>query len=221
MACNPQTKTIAVGTELHNHEASILLWYVALSLALVYVCILSSGRPTHKCPRDVRSSPTPQAAYHDLHSDDITTLTYHPSSPSILLSGSTDGLVNVYDTSVPDEDDITIQTLNLNASIHRAGFLDSSSLVYALSHDERFAVYDVSEAHASGDAVKDFGDLRTQVECQYVADVVPKSDGTGAIIGAGAQEYVFLSFSILQSFCLSHAEEAYQMNVLTAVKCSS
>ena len=27
MACNPQTQTIAVGTELHNHQASILLWY--------------------------------------------------------------------------------------------------------------------------------------------------------------------------------------------------
>lgn len=152
-----------------------------------------------------------------MHSDDITTLTYHPSSPSVLLSGSTDGLVNVYDTSIADEDDITVQTLNLNASIHRAGFLDRS-LVYALSHDERFAVYDVSEAHASGDAVKDFGDLRTQVECQYVADVVPKSDGTGAIIGAGAQEYV--SPLLISHLTTTHAE-ANPWQTPSAVKCSS
>lgn len=172
MACNPQTRTIAIGTELHQHQASLLLW-------------------------DVRSTPSPQAAYHDLHSDDITTLSYHPSSPSILLSGSTDGLVNVYDTSIADEDEVTVQTLNLNASIHRAGFLGgqgagagtgAESLVYALSHDEKFALYDVSEAHASGDAVRDFGDLRGKVECQYVADVVPKVDGSGAIVGAGSQE---------------------------------
>ncbi|CAG9988370.1 unnamed protein product [Clonostachys byssicola] len=162
MACNSETQTIAVGTELHNHEASILLW-------------------------DVRSAPVQKAAYHDLHSDDITTLTYHPSNPNVLLSGSTDGLVSVHDTSIADEDELTVQTLNLNASIHRAGFL-GPSLVYALSHDERFAIYDVSEAQGSGDAIKDFGDLRESTECQYVADIVPKNDGSGAIVGAGAQD---------------------------------
>ncbi|VUC35828.1 unnamed protein product [Clonostachys rosea] len=162
MACNPETQTIAVGTELHNHEASILLW-------------------------DVRSAPVQKAAYHDLHSDDITTLTYHPSNPNVLLSGSTDGLVSVHDTSITDEDELTVQTLNLNASIHRAGFL-GPSLVYALSHDERFAIYDISEAQGSGDAIKDFGDLRGGTGCQYVADIVPKNDGSGAIVGAGAQD---------------------------------
>ncbi|KAK7218024.1 hypothetical protein V2G26_006027 [Clonostachys chloroleuca] len=162
MACSPETQTIAVGTELHNHEASILLW-------------------------DVRSVPVQKAAYHDLHSDDITTLTYHPSNPNVLLSGSTDGLVSVHDTSIADEDELTVQTLNLNASIHRAGFL-GPSLVYALSHDERFAIYDISEAQGSGDAIRDFGDLRRDTESQYVADIVPKNDGSGAIVGAGAQD---------------------------------
>ncbi|CAH0014990.1 unnamed protein product [Clonostachys rhizophaga] len=162
LACSPETQTIAVGTELHNHEASILLW-------------------------DVRSAPVQKAAYHDLHSDDITTLTYHPSNPNVLLSGSTDGLVSVHDTSIADEDELTVQTLNLNASIHRAGFL-GPSLVYALSHDERFAIYDISEAQGSGDAIRDFGDLRGYAECQYVADIVPKNDGSGAIVGAGAQD---------------------------------
>jgi len=172
MTCNPQTKTIAAGTELQNHQASILLW-------------------------DIRSSPSPKAAYHDLHSDDITTLTYHPTNPHILLSGSTDGLASIHDTSVADEDEMTVQTLNLGASVHRAGFL-ADALVCALSHDERFALYDVSEEHGSGDALCDFGDLREGLGCQYVADVVPKIDGSGAIVGAGSQdkdqfELVFLA----------------------------
>lgn len=137
--------------------------------------------------RDVRSSPAPAATYNDLHSDDITTLTYHPSNPSVLLSGSTDGLVNICDTSVPDEDDVISRTLNLNASVHRAGFL-SATQVYALSHDERFAVYGVTEEEAGKDAVRDFGDMRAQIGCRYVADVVAKVDGSGAIVGAGAQE---------------------------------
>lgn len=141
----------------------------------------------HQPTRDIRSSPTPRAAYRDLHSDDVTTLTYHPSNPHILLSGSTDGLVSVHDTSVADEDEMTVQTLNLGASVHRAGFL-ADALVCALSHDERFALYDVSEGHGSGDALCDFGDLREGLGCQYVVDVVPKVDGSGAIVGAGSQE---------------------------------
>lgn len=144
-------------------------------------------RGTHTAARDVRSSPSPVAAHHELHSDDITTLSYHPNRAPILLSGSTDGLVSIHDTSVADEDELTVQTLNLGASIHRAGFI-ADSLVCALSHDERFALYDVSDGHDSGDALCDFGDLRKGLGCQYVADVVPKVDGSGAIVGAGAQE---------------------------------
>ncbi|GJN75956.1 hypothetical protein PLICBS_010067 [Purpureocillium lilacinum] len=168
MACSASTQTIAVGTELTNHTASIYLW-------------------------DVRSTPSPRAHYQEVHSDDVTTLSFHPAQPALLLSGSTDGLVNVYDTRVADEDDLTLQTLNLGASIHHAGFLTDTE-VYALSHDERFALYDVAEHRASGDATQAFGDLRKalagedDVPVQYVAGVTPKTDGSGAVIGAGSQD---------------------------------
>lgn len=32
LACEPNSHAMAVGTELHNHAASILLWYVPLQL---------------------------------------------------------------------------------------------------------------------------------------------------------------------------------------------
>ena len=145
----------------------------------------------------MRSTPSPRAHYQEVHSDDVTTLSFHPAQPALLLSGSTDGLVNVYDTRVADEDDLTLQTLNLGASIHHAGFLTDTE-VYALSHDERFALYDVAEHRAWGDATQAFGDLRKalagedDVPVQYVAGVTPKTDGSGAVIGAGSQEYVFV-----------------------------
>ncbi|KAF5020921.1 hypothetical protein F66182_7073 [Fusarium sp. NRRL 66182] len=172
MACSLDTRAIAVGTELQNHTASIHLW-------------------------DVRSTPSPRAHYQEVHSDDVTDLAFNPSNPALLLSGSTDGLVNVYDTRVADEDDLTVQTCNADASIHRATWL-SATEVAALSHDERCALYDVSEEHANGDAVQDFGDMRSALGCQYVADITPKMDGSGAILGAGAQdkqafELVFLA----------------------------
>ncbi|KAG5663405.1 hypothetical protein KAF25_001341 [Fusarium avenaceum] len=172
MACNLDTKTIAVGTELQNHTASIHLW-------------------------DVRSTPSSKAHYQEVHSDDVTDLSFNPSNPALLMSGSTDGLVNVYDTRVADEDDLIVQTCNADASVHRAAWL-SATEVATLSHDERCALYDVSEEHANGDAVQDFGDMRAVLGCQYVADITPKMDGSGAILGAGAQdkqafELVFLA----------------------------
>lgn len=178
MACNFDTRVVAVGTELQNHSASIHLW-------------------------DVRNTPVSQAAhYQDVHSDDVTTLSFSSSSPHHLLSGSTDGLVNLYDTRVADEDEVTLQTCNHNASIHRAAFVGSNNdVVLALSHDEQFALYDVAEetrdaSTSDAAAMVEFGDLRQVLGCQYVADVMPKSDGSGAIVGAGAQEYVVLHFHL-------------------------
>ncbi|KAG5954235.1 hypothetical protein E4U58_000123, partial [Claviceps cyperi] len=163
LACSPSTKTIAVGTELQDGAALLHLW-------------------------DVRSVPAPKAQYQDLHSDDITKLAFHPSEPAVLLSGSTDGLVNIYDTRVADEDEMTVQTFNHNASIHHAEFLTSTE-VMALSHDEHFSLYDVAEERENGDALQVFGDLRTMLGCQYVASVAMKSDGRGAVVGCGSQEY--------------------------------
>ncbi|KAG9258274.1 WD40-repeat-containing domain protein [Emericellopsis atlantica] len=164
MATHPGSQALSVGTELTHHQASIHIFDIRAAQA------------------------TPKAAYHDLHSDDITTLTYHPTRPNILLSGSTDGLVSVHDTSITDEDEMTIQTLNLNASIHTATFVGDSSIVSALSHDEKFALYDISDTRENGDALVDFGDLRQGLGCQYVCDVIPKRDGSGAIVGCGAQD---------------------------------
>lgn len=137
--------------------------------------------------RDVRSTPSPTCHYQEVHSDDITTLTFHPSTPAYLLSGSTDGLVNIYDTRIADEDEVTVQTFNHNASIHHAAWLTATE-VLALSHDEQFALYDFAEERTNGDATLDFGDLRAVLGCQYVADVTPKVDGSGAVVGAGSQE---------------------------------
>ncbi|KHN94553.1 WD40 repeat-like-containing domain protein [Metarhizium album ARSEF 1941] len=172
LACCASTHTVAVGTELQGQTASILLW-------------------------DVRGGGGARAHYREVHSDDVTALAFHPAQPAVLLSGSTDGLVNVYDTRIADEDDLTLRTFNHNASIHRAGFLTGTEVV-ALSHDEQFALYDLDAGAEDRDAAQSWGDLRTVLGCQYVADAMGKTDGSGVIVGAGAQdkhifELVFLA----------------------------
>lgn len=96
-------------------------------------------------------------------------------------------MVNIYDTQITDEDEVVIQTLNHDASIHHAGFLNETE-VYAVSHDERFALYNIAEDQEKGSATNDFGDMRQALNCQYIANVTAKANGAGAVIGAGTHE---------------------------------
>ncbi|KAI0396503.1 WD40 repeat-like protein [Xylariaceae sp. FL0594] len=162
VACSNPGFSIAAGTELQNHQASIIIW-------------------------DVRSPAASKLHYKEVHSDDVTELNFHPSDPTILLSGSTDGLVNICDTKITDEDEVVIQTFNHDSSIHHAAFLNDTE-VYALSHDERLALYDMAEGYEKGAATTDFGDMRSVLGCQYIANITPKANGAGAVIGAGAHE---------------------------------
>lgn len=161
----------------------------SLFLLLLFFFSLSTSVVAHIL-RDIRNGPTPKVRYNEVHSDDVTELNFHPTNAHILLSGSTDGLVNVSDTRIEDEDEVVIQAFNHGASVHHAGFLNDTE-VYALSHDEKLALYDLAETREAGSATRDFGDVRQAINCQYVANVLPKSGGqAGAVIGAGSQEYV-------------------------------
>ena len=142
----------------------------------------------HSCrSRDIRSFSAPKNRYSELHSDDITELRFHPSQPNNLLSGSSDGLVNILDASIADEDQVVSQTFNHNASIHRAGFLNDTE-VFVLSHDEKFTLYTAAEDSESGVATQDFGDMRSTLDCQYVANICPKVAGASFVVGAGASK---------------------------------
>ncbi|KAK0656601.1 WD40-repeat-containing domain protein [Cercophora newfieldiana] len=180
LACSEATNTIAAGTEFADHQASIVIW-------------------------DLRSIANPKTQYTEVHSDDITELNYHPTNPSLLLTGSTDGLVNIYNTTITDEDEVVIQTLN-HGSIHRASFLNDTE-VFALSHDEKFALYDVAEGVDSGSATLDLGDVRQVLGCQYAANVFAKMNGAGAVIGAGAQDQ-----EMFQLFHLSKGAEGWDLD---------
>ncbi|KAL8691908.1 MAG: hypothetical protein Q9218_002954 [Villophora microphyllina] len=136
--------------------------------------------------RDSRAAAQPLLQYIESHSDDVTDLSFHPSQPSCLLSGSTDGLVNLYDTSIGDEDDALVQVFNHGSSIAHAGFL-SDHETFALSHDEIFSIYDFknSSHDEDGDMTQHFGDLRPQLQCDYVVDLV-SSKLTGPLLGVGS-----------------------------------
>ena len=110
-------------------------------------------------------------------SDDITTLDFHPFSSSYLLAGSIDGTINIFETMYSDPEDSLLQAAN-HGPIHRAGFLGQTYL-YALSSDEQLSIHFMTAGWADAQLEDDvtpstttFGDLRPNVNCEYVVDVV-------------------------------------------------
>ena len=114
-------------------------------------------------------------------------LQFHPTRPQILLSGSTDGLVNIYNTTIADEEEALHQTINHGASIHHSNFLSDID-IFALSHDEKFSMYELvtnpEEGVEEPPPVR-FGDMREKLGGEYVANVVKRPDG-GAVVGVGS-----------------------------------
>ncbi|KAF6234942.1 hypothetical protein HO173_006872 [Letharia columbiana] len=154
---------IAAGTELSHSQAAVLLW-------------------------DMRSPNRLLQNYIESHNDDVTEVQFHPTLPRCLLSGSTDGLVNIYDISISDEDDALVQVQNHGSSINHAGFLSNSDF-FALSHDETFSMYHLNGQGDSTDEPSPtvFGDLRPKLDSEYVVDVIPPgSGGVEAIVGVGS-----------------------------------
>ncbi|MCJ1292519.1 hypothetical protein MMC34_004070 [Xylographa carneopallida] len=101
----------------------------------------------------------------------------------------TDGLVNVYDTTITDEDDSLIEVFNHEASIHHAGFLTDTD-IYALSHDEQLSIYHLSSPDEETPLNNEpypivFGDMRPRLSCEYIVDI-PTSVGS-AVVAAGSR----------------------------------
>lgn len=84
--------------------------------------------------------------YSESHSDDITQVTFHPRDKDRLASGSTDGLVNVFDLSRGAEEEALLSTCNSDSS---AGSVCWSGANYTqllcLSHDEGLHLWDLSQ----------------------------------------------------------------------------
>ncbi|KAH6711732.1 hypothetical protein BKA61DRAFT_487706 [Leptodontidium sp. MPI-SDFR-AT-0119] len=146
---------------------------------------------------EVRSGDAPVVQYIESHSDDVTELQFHPTRPQILLSGSTDGLVNIFNTTITDEEDALHQTINHGASISHANFLSEVD-IFAISHDEKFSTYKLvtnPEEGVEEPLPVHHGDVRELLGGEYVANVVRRPDG-GAVIGVGTHSRE--SFDLIQ-----------------------
>uniref|UniRef100_H3C4E7 WD repeat-containing protein 89 n=1 Tax=Tetraodon nigroviridis TaxID=99883 RepID=H3C4E7_TETNG len=84
--------------------------------------------------------------YSESHSDDITQVRFHPRDKDRLASGSTDGLVNVFDLRGGTEEDALLSTCNSNSSASIICWcgVDYTQLL-CLSHDEGLHLWDLRQ----------------------------------------------------------------------------
>jgi WD40 repeat protein len=121
--------------------------------------------------RDQRNVSAPLRSFLESHTDTVTSLQLHPTLPTLLLSSSTDGLVNIFDTSQADEDDALYQVVNHRSAIAHAGFMYPSTDIFALGTDETMGFYALQSQKEEEEepAPKTFGDMREPLGCEYLA----------------------------------------------------
>lgn len=144
VACGAQASYVAAGTELVGVDAEVHLW-------------------------DIRKAQSPVRSFVDSHHDDVTYLEFHDSR-NYLMSGSTDGYVNVYNLSEADEDDALHQVVNF-ASVHQCTFLQPWR-IGVLTHMETLGVFELNSTdydNPDEPAPHVLGDVRgLWPNCEYV-----------------------------------------------------
>jgi len=146
-----RNNVLAGGTELVGADAEIHLW-------------------------DLRNPGSLVRSFVDSHRDDITDLKFHPTIDNYLMSGSTDGFVNVYDLNEQDEDDALHQVITFS-SVHSCHFTQERRIA-VLSHMETLAFHDLNDTkyeENNENKPNDLGDIRTSLpDCEYVVDINPR-----------------------------------------------
>ncbi|QEU62750.1 hypothetical protein KDRO_F06810 [Kluyveromyces lactis] len=145
---------LACGTELKDYDAELHIY-------------------------DIRNWSKPVRSFVDSHHDDITDIKFHPCDSNLLMSGSTDGYVNIYDLTQDDEEDALHQVINF-ASIHSCGWLGPKR-IWSLSHMETFGIHELNDKSDEMIEPKplEFGDVREKWGCDYVIDIYPSFIATG------------------------------------------
>lgn len=99
---------------------------------------------------DLRSPNKHLHTYIEAHSDDISTLAFHPSEDHLLLSGAMDGLSSTIDVRIADEDDAILHTANVGASLSKVGWTTLPGRqawqgTFALTNMETLSLYDAGD----------------------------------------------------------------------------
>ena len=105
--------------------------------------ILSMSCLVLSCPlRDQRKPSVPIRIHSSTHSEDIQVLAFHPDKPSVVLSGSADGLLSISNALEDEEDEAVVHVGNWGCSVSRAGWSLAGEEIWSHSDMETLATWD-------------------------------------------------------------------------------
>lgn len=85
------------------------------------------------------------ALLEEIHTDEISQITFHDVYRTQLLSAAADGLVQRFDLNAPSEDDCLQSVWNTEQTARRIGFFGSNSeFLYSLTEVESVLLYDMT-----------------------------------------------------------------------------
>jgi WD40 repeat protein len=149
---NCKDHVICAGTEKVDDDALLVFWDARIN------------------SQDFSTARDPLGAYSETHSDDVTQVCFHPSNPNMVVSGSTDGLVNVFDISADDEEDALLATCNSASSVSHIGWSGKDyKQIYCMTHDEGFCWWDLNHL--------DTDEPITRLNIQDVREVIDVKEG--------------------------------------------
>lgn len=111
---------LSAGTELIYQDSYILFW-------------------------DVRNVKT-LGGYWNSHFDEVTQVKFHSSKQNWIISGSIDGLINLFDITKSCEDDALITTLNSECSIFKLTWLSESNKLACITNNQDLQIWDVDDS---------------------------------------------------------------------------
>jgi len=104
---------------------------------------------------------------------------------SLLLSGSTDGLVSTFNIAIEDEDDAVMSIINNKSAVQNFCPGVAHNSVCILSADEQVAVYSLEEASTSDADIKPW-DVREKLKCDYAISI--RNTGHGIALAVSANK---------------------------------
>lgn len=158
---SPNNRVLCAGTELYEGDAYLLFW-------------------------DIRNSRL-LGGYWESHTNDVTSVIFHPSNVNTLASGSTDGLINVYNLQETSEEDALDVSLNTECSVEQLVWYGQTS-ISCVTHTAQVQLWDTTEATRHHTFTREHitaGIQRKSAEHCYVAGVhTTKADGLLLLAGS-------------------------------------
>ena len=130
-------------------------------------------------------------SYVNSHRDAVTQVEFHPEQTSVLMSAGEDGLICIYDTTKPNEDEALGLVINTGTPCRKVGFCDQQH-IFCLTGSETASIWDCNTAACINDfgnfSLRDNLGAKSTLPINYLVDAKWDSNKHELLLCAGNHE---------------------------------